>query len=694
MDQATHFRLVEINENCIKYCLEETIDGHNTTAFWSVYKIRHRDEHRGYRFEWKITVRKLRNSRFDGKRNVDSNTNTRSFLIRDQDYPKYFESSVKKKEIKMEKRIFTTQYDKSEFPFSLDYPPNPTQFDRDVEGLNIGEYYGKGSMQAIRYNDRNPESTLTAENVNQLHHHYFLNKQETPIFKASHFEKVPGFPISGFNAIAFPNGIQPSQISIPRIHNQIDSYGQTLPTSSQAPFQFPDPVKVQESIQPTTYRGHYDDNRESILDGEEKRNNFEHNNKNQLISFPPRHMNVIPLSNINTTPSYAYDLHTSTSPSIQSLYNRHLLNPLQSPLHPNQLYWLNQNRNNPNLNFIASFPYHENTFSELDPVYHGSSGLATPSGIPASGIPDFTSEFYDTRAGLISQLPLQNVNDDNSYDASTEIHQTTSTNTDSSFTTPLNVVTTTRAENVQIDDEKNSYPDSINAQLPPPESGTDVRVPYVETDKSHRTQSTPRNNKKHGKTPPPVDDASVSVEKLHIEKFEEKTTKKPPRKYKSQRATTSTEKPSWTPKRPRLRSSDKYKTNSEIIRNSEKKSSYANRRKLTLRKVASTTTTIEPQTELLELDTATTLSHDFTNENDPITTTLSSNIQEAPRTSQSVQKSVSVHIAEKVTVIPRESTKVVLSTKNEDSNQTPRRIAKIRKVGKSDENSTEDYLEL
>lgn len=655
-----YLQLVEMTDNCIKYCLEETIDAHNVTAFWSVQKIRHRDEHRGYRFELKITIRKLKRNHFDSYGQSENQSNIRSFLLRDQDYPYYFDTSIRKK-AKMEKRIFNTIYDNTEHPFHLDYR-NHLQFDHGAEHLNIGEYYAKGSAPVIKYHVRTQDSPFQAENVNHLHHHYFLNKEEVPIFKTSHYEKSSHYP-GPFNG--FPN--QQSQISIPKLQNHESFGGGTTP---QTPFHFPDELKLHEPIQPTTYRGHYDDNRESILEGIHSNHLNGHTPPNQ-VAFPARHSNVIPIPSINTTPTYSvFEHQTSPTPSIQSLYTKQILNSnrLQLPIHQsphNPLYWLNQEH--PDIKFVPSNPYRENHYSELDPIFHGSTVLVTPPEPTSPSESDVNSEPIDTDVRFVSQLPLQDdSSNDQPYDIPTETHETTATNTDPSFTTPLNAVTTTKQV---IPSKDNSYPDSINAQLPPPDSGADVRVPYVEAE-----SSTPSSKKTKPKfvTTVKYDDSSAETTESSIEQ----TTKKPRhRKYKSRitPTTSTTEKPSWSPKRPRLRSSDKFKTNSEILKNFDKKSSYSNRRKLTLRRA---TTTIEPITVTQELTT----------ENEPVSTT-EAQIDELPRTSQSVRKSVSVHIAEKVTVVPKKSSRQ-FNGKNDR-----KKYAKIKKVEKNEENRNEDKLE-
>lgn len=698
------FQLVEIHDNCIKYCLEESIDDHNITAFWSIYKIRHRDEKRGYRYEWKFTIRRLRNNSFLSKRNDEHSTNIRSFLLRDQDYPKMFEENVvkKKKVAKMEKRIFNTLYDNAEQSFNLDYRAHPPQ-QYDHGNLNTGEYYAKSSAPVIRYQVHNPQE-VAAENAN-VHHHYFLNKNEVPIFKSSHYEKVATIP-GRYNELSYSgNAVQPSQVSIPRVHNQLDSYGELLQTTSQTPFHFPNEVNLQEQqrpttyrgeeiIRPTTYRGHYDDNRESILDGEVKRDNFVHHpNRNQLIQFSPRHTNVV---GITSTPStYAINLNTSPAPSIQSFYNKQFTHA--NGIHPAALnqnqansYWFGQHPQHQNFNFVGSYPYHDDTFSEIDPIYHGP--LATPSDIPSSTIPGIDDDIQYGDPRFVSQLPLQNTGDDISY-IPTEVHQTTATNTDPSFTTPYNFVTTTNADSSQSEDKSKPYPDSINAQLPPPDSGADIRVPYVDDKSAPRKKTNRKHNDKFkvmiseesGDASVNDDDSDdgFSLGKPSEESIVEKTTKKSTQgRYKNLKDISSTEKPSWAPKRPRLRSSDKYKTNSELVKKGEKISPYANRRKLTLRKATTTTTAAAP----------TSIAQEFSSENNKRVTTSTTHIpqiEEEPRTTQSVQKSVSVHIAEKVTVMPRKTAKTVQnSSKNNGETLKLRRVARVRKVEKSTNDSS------
>ncbi|XP_058446972.1 adhesive plaque matrix protein-like isoform X2 [Malaya genurostris] len=59
--------------------------GRNISAFWKVERIRHRDDLRGHRYELKFTVAPIKDFLFDESAIVN-----RSFVVRDEDYPRYF----------------------------------------------------------------------------------------------------------------------------------------------------------------------------------------------------------------------------------------------------------------------------------------------------------------------------------------------------------------------------------------------------------------------------------------------------------------------------------------------------------------------------------------------------------------------------------------------------------------------------
>lgn len=684
-DASGEFRIVELHENCIKRCPDEALEKNTVFAFWSVYKIRHRDETRGYRYEWKITVRAAKTSRSDRKLDDDT-LSVRSFLLRDYDYPKYFLkperiNQMPGSERRMEKRIFSL-YDRAEFPFRLNYqtqyPAPPVQYDQ-AEELNTGEYYRNGPAQQVPQQPTQQQFQQTSQQIvqipqsskpvryheyppnhgasyNNLHHHYFLNKNEVPVFKMSHLEKVHMYPPRP-GTKPYSNGF------IPRHHGSVVSVQPKQlirnyprnPANQQTLVHFPDDqISTHSPIGP----GPYDDNRESILEGEVVTENtnipFEANanNQNLFIPFPPRSANNEILSNINATP-YQYEINTSAIPAIP-LFGSFIPNQpntdAQAALNQQQLFWLRSgNPFSNNVNFIGSYPYQENTYSELDPIYH-SPVVVTPVSVLPNTITDDATK-------AVSQLPLQNSFIENtSYGAITENHQTTVYNTEPTVTTLFDpsIAPTTLS---QLNEEKSSqYPDSINAQLPPPESGTDLRVPYVDSDKrqsSRRDQSNDASKYEH--VTEDKRDTSKQIKNAEIETEAPKVTTQPSRnKYRSKSNNEATEKPKpkWEPKRSRQRMPGKYKIPSHDSKteNTENRETRVNRRRSPTTRNQQTideVTTIYPEAVTdLESETNTLFA--------PTTTTTEApSIEDEPRTAQSVRKSISVHVGGKVIVRPK-----------------------------------------
>lgn len=687
-DKNGHFRIVELKENCIKRCSDESFERNHVYAFWAVYKVRHRDEKRGYRYEWKITIREQKNRRSDDNRDSEA-LSSRSFLLRDNDYPMYFgqlenvETPVSQR--RMEKRIFNTIYDRSEFPFNLDYrsqyPPPPLRYDHAEENLNIGEYYMNSdgersgapqlqipetSKQSVQYHEYAAENSQPNSAYNNLHHHYFLNKDEVPVFKTSHFEKVQMYaPNSGVKLVPYSNAIIRQQQQPPNHDSNPpkqfnDNY--RIASSSQSSIHFPDdqisthiPLKSNAPIQlPRRGNGPYDDNRESILEGENPHDQHDSpldgnsNAANQFLSFPSRHSSSSDIiSNLHISP-FPYEINTSSVTTIPAITS--FLPSAQYQAHDNSHSHINQHQqyfnqfnwlrgSNPysnHVNFVGSFPYQENTYSELDPIYHTNPPvLVTPVNILHT-----TNTDDATRA--VSQLPLQNgVTEHTSYGPITENHQTTVFNTES--TTFESITPTTIS---QFDDEKQSqYPDSINAQLPPPDSNTDLRVPYVEADRStteRSDESTERSKLKY---------FNRNQQSSQQEKDEEKEPELPkpyPTRYKYRKNSENGDKVTqkWQPKKTRQRGSGKFKvTNDSKSENSENRETRVNRRR-------------SPLSTKKPLDDITTNIPDYVTdvENDAnqatTTTTTAPLLDDEPRTAQSVRKSVSVKVGDKVVVFP------------------------------------------
>lgn len=696
--------IVELPENCIKLCADEYLAEKNVSGVWSVEKIRHRDENRGHRYELKITIRAMKKYRFDTKRDaIDANGNglskARSFLIKDEDYPKYFSGhrdthiEQRKSNQRVEKRIFNILYDNTEIPFHLNYgrsPNIPLVYGLGQDShLNIGEYYmGRPAVPSSSFHSRPlrfggggphpPPNGLPSNGPNpltpgQLHHHYYLNKDEVPIYKASLFENGNVFgQHAAHGPVVLPNQMPNHQYSTirnpqsQRIENQIrpNEYFNSFTPTPSIPVQFPGT----ESDDAAKYRGSvngvYDENRETILEGEHhKYVGPQFDVTNNLLNFSPpqpakqnSHVSTANGHGITPTP-YVFQIDASPSPAPISFYsnpnqNQHQQHhPQSNHVQPssvyssqqlaNQFYWFgdgHQQPRNPNAHFESSYPFHENTFSELDPVYHGHGQDQSISVTPGNIVSvQPTTGFERDSNREASQLPHQHSSI--GYTVSSEDQSTTQENTEPNFTTPY-VLSTTKTFGKQHSND--GKPDSINAQLPPPDADDDLTVPYVDasihTEKPYapiRLIERPVEHRHiaHSKTEYVTTEnrndeivAAATDVPNKMEKIFDSDHRTPIQvRYKSQKNTNAAEKQTvkWTPKRTRQR---KPATENE----NERKATYRHR------KVSTTTTTATP----------TVTSSDTEDTNPEIITAKSVFFHDEPRTSQSVKKTVSIRIGD------------------------------------------------
>lgn len=687
--------IVELPENCVKVCADEYLAEQNVSGVWSVEKIRHRDENRGHRYELKITIRPMKRNRFDSKRGADSGnglSKSRSFLIKDDDYPQYFADGAdldggvnveRKNNQRIEKRIFNILYDNTEIPFHLNYgrsPNIPLVYGLGQDSnLNIGEYYmGRPPVPAaasfhprpLRFNGgpHPPNSLPNQLTPSNMHHHYYLNKDEVPIYKASLFENGNVFAQHGSHGpLVLPN-MQYSTIRSPQgqhIENQIrpNEYFNSFAPTPSIPIQFPGSASETSKYRGGV-KGPYDDNRETILDGEHHKflvSQFDLQTNNLLNSPPPLPPKQSPPVGHGITPNpYVYQIDTSSpTPSPISFYSTQqqqqppplpqeprLPHPDPNHVQPssvyssqqlaNQLYWFGDRQpqpRNPNVNFESSYPYRENTFSELDPVYHGQNGqsvLITPGNVVT--VHPTTGFEHDSNREA-SQLPPQHTS--HGYTVSSEDSSTTQENTEPNFTTPY-VLSTTKSYGKQRPHE--GKPDSINAQLPPPDSDDDLTVPYVDasvhTEKPYspirlierpvERQHTAHSKSEYVTTENRNDHAEVvstDVPNKMEQIFDSDQRTNINVRYKSDK---NNEKKTakWTPKRTRQR-----KPVTEV----------ETERKETRRRKGNTTTTTTP--------TTTTATDNGAEDSNPeIITAKSLYFHDEPRTSQSVKKTVSIHI--------------------------------------------------
>lgn len=79
---------VQSERSCDRRCYERSQNSDNVTAMWTVERIRHRDPIRGHRFELRFTVVPLNEDKSYG---ADTGLRiSKSFIVRDDDYPRYF----------------------------------------------------------------------------------------------------------------------------------------------------------------------------------------------------------------------------------------------------------------------------------------------------------------------------------------------------------------------------------------------------------------------------------------------------------------------------------------------------------------------------------------------------------------------------------------------------------------------------
>lgn len=212
----------------------------NVTALWQVEKIRHRDTSRGHAMELKLTIVPMRRNHAESKREIVSGSGggqlkPRSFVVRDIDYPRYFDENVDglAARNKIQKRTFDMfgmsqpLFDNYRIPLHYNYQS------KYADELNTGEYYVSGEIGSqttdrafyqhpvptIQYQSptgyheqqqlQRPHSirfptaasagstndyvdtvgTTSPFATTHLHHHFYLNKNNVPLIKATAFEK-------------------------------------------------------------------------------------------------------------------------------------------------------------------------------------------------------------------------------------------------------------------------------------------------------------------------------------------------------------------------------------------------------------------------------------------------------------------------------------------------------------------------
>lgn len=535
-DENNKFVLTEMDRNeCKKLnCSLNDNEDKNITAFWLVEKVRHRDEKQGHRYELRITIFPIKKLRMESKRDATGDANQpkrRSFLIREQDYPKYFDETMKPNS-KIQKRFFDlvgslseNPYEEYRIPFTVGGFQN-----RYPEDLNTGEYYHPkrngeqfyqrpvattssygGQIQfpdaSVATNDfleatRNyPINPFTSTH---LHHHYYLNRNNVPLVKATGFEKETVYENPSDD---YRQQLHLRNPQIEEVPTQIQSDQRHTSKEQQ---QEPN-VAPQNNAIPTAIGVGYNFYKENNFYTEQPRNVYDVSDSSGIIFANHQNLQTpytlsdqVPAPPIQfgqfyqqTPYSHPLQLQVVTPPQ-QYVANSHENPPITTaPFHHRQQYPLEPFRpiidfpsrfnrqqfpiqnNDVNVNYNQQFE--PNRYSEPDPIYHGEN-------IP---LPPFTRQVgFDPVIDIGNhqqQQPTQNPN--------AKPQQQTLKNENGGYEiNPSKMEKRPERQRVKPQNEasrqqklrdrnesQTKYPDSINAQLPPPEQEEDLTVPYVES---------------------------------------------------------------------------------------------------------------------------------------------------------------------------------------------------------------------
>lgn len=534
----------EVNKKCGRVCYETLNDlGRNVTALWMVEKIRHRNEKMNHRFEMKFTILPLRFSEKTGE--MDGSMKQKSYILREEDYPRFFKtrnakmlfkkfyepatdkSSIDRSFVEFQ-HPFQKPFMQQNFPFQINYNQNPFL----KQDLNFGEYYNpystKNSIQHqfpyqtppnfehykkvanIKFPGQETGTTIKSEYhpnspFSHIHHHYYLNKKKVPLIKATSFEKITNYPTPTYPAsmipVDFRGAPEPATIpqnfrlttestSIEKKQAVSDKYrGTTQQYVGQQHFpQFQTPQYFADQLPIPPH-------------------------PNQLIQIAQTPYNI-PMNHLQiVTPSggqqfyqqQSHELPPTTVQYMQPLqippqFSNNVFNSLmgytirpthQQPQQPQQQFQETYRSQSPSpttyQQFHESPRYVSHKFSEPDPLYENPSPSESkesieevnnltethPQQVEKPNTPSPTIDQQSTDFEIIPSKSIQlptiiemqpTTIQTNSIEDEVQIHFVK--------TTATTITTTTKS------DKKF---DSINAQLPPPEKGADLIVPYVET---------------------------------------------------------------------------------------------------------------------------------------------------------------------------------------------------------------------
>lgn len=518
-------------------------DDKNITAFWLVEKVRHKDEKQGHRYELRITVFPIKKYRAESKRDATENQpKRRSFVIREQDYPKYFDESMKPNS-KIQKRFFDLVGSLSERPFEqYEIPFSVGRYqNRYPNDLNTGEYYHPkrngelfyqrptattssygGHVQfpsAIAATNDYLETTgtypISPFTSTHLHHHYYLNRNNVPLIKATGFEKETVFedPSSDDYRTQLRVRNPPiEEVSQSTDHSHSNKGHQQEPSASPQNNPIPTAVGIGYNF--------YTEQPRNVYEVSDSSGNIFGNHQSlqtpysltEQVPAPPVQFGQFYQHNHNHAYSHPLQLQVATPPQqylVNGLENAPItaapFNIRQQPYQLEQFrpvidYPSRFNRqqfpiqnNDVNVNYNQQFE--PNRYSEPDPIYHGENVPIAPytRQVGFDPVIDIGNHHQQTTSAP-TPTPTESANQNQANVKPEKQTELKSEGDEYEFNPVVNVRKRPERQRVktqskvkqqqkQLDRTENQtkYPDSINAQLPPPEQDDDLTVPYVES---------------------------------------------------------------------------------------------------------------------------------------------------------------------------------------------------------------------
>lgn len=475
--------------------------------------------------------------------------------MREQDYPKYFDETMKPNG-KIQKRFFDlvgslseNPYEEYRIPFTVGGYKN-----RYPEDLNTGEYYHPkrddedfyqrpiattsssygGHIQfpdaSVATNDF-LEATRNYPSINpftstHLHHHYYLNRNNVPLVKATGYEKET----------VYDNYQEPIRVRSPQIDEITTQIQQQQQSDHRHSGKQEPSAAPQNNAIPTAVGVGYN------FYTEQPRNVYDVSDSSGLVfANPPNLQTPYSLSNQVPAPPLQFGQFYQQTPYSHPLQLQLVTPPQQflgnvrdnaaitaAPFHVGQQFTLDPYR--PVVDFPSRFnrqqfpiqqnnevnynqQFEPNRYSEPDPIYHGENVRLPPYNTRQVGF----DPVIDIGNQQQHQQPTQNPNQIPA-NAKPEQHTLKTDNGGYEIIDPsdleqrperLRVKLATEAplqqQQQQNDRNENQtkYPDSINAQLPPPEQDDDLTVPYVEssvvtqTSVAQSTSVESKDNRKH-----------------------------------------------------------------------------------------------------------------------------------------------------------------------------------------------------